>query len=215
MKSMVWVDTGIAYCIKVARWPQEQKIIIFYAKCSSDYKQEITAFFFPPFPSCLCCDTEILPTTNPYSYLFTAILVASSVTACAHHSLTSCPRKMGTLIIADTPALCRAVGSTWVGRSVPDTGFNVPITSNDVSPGLRLVFGRPQCAFQMALQTASAGEKQVRIMKQGGNRGTVLRNLIMVSDARELKKYYLKHKYCCYDVYYVVVNNPLNKHLKI
>lgn len=68
---------------------------------------------------------------------------------------------------------------------MPDTGFNAPITSNNVSPGLRLVFGRPQYAFQMALQTVSAREKQVNIMKQGGDWGTVLHNLIMVSDARD------------------------------
>lgn len=95
---------------------------------------------------------------------------------------------MGTLFIrAGTPALCRAVGSAWIGKAVPDTGFNVPITSNNVSPGLRLVFGRPQYAFQMALQTASAREKQVNIMKQGGNWGTVLCNLIMASGARDSK----------------------------
>ncbi|KAK2538148.1 hypothetical protein Q9966_005548 [Columba livia] len=88
-------------------------------------------------------------------------------------------KNMGTLIIADTPALCRAVGSTWVGRSVPDTGFNVPITSNDVSPGLRLVFGRPQCAFQMALQTASAGEKQVLNLQRLISNGTIAPNYIV------------------------------------
>lgn len=70
---------------------------------------------------------------------------------------------------------------------MPDTGLNVPVASKDVSPGLRLVFGRPQCAFQMALQTASVRENQVNIMKQGGNWGTVLHNLIMVSDSRDSK----------------------------
>lgn len=56
-----------------------------------------------------------------------------------------------------------------------------------VSPGLRLVFRSPQYAFQMALQTASAREKQVNIMNQGGNWRTVLCNLIMISDARDSK----------------------------
>lgn len=34
---------------------------------------------------------------------------------------------MGTFFdMAGTPALCKAVRSAWIGRSVPDTGFNVP-----------------------------------------------------------------------------------------
>jgi len=86
-----------------------------------------------------------------------------------------------------TPPPCRAVRSTRVGRPVPDTGFYVPVTSNNISAGWRLEFARPQYAFQMAPQTASAREKQVNIMKQGGNWGTVLHNQIMVSDARNSK----------------------------
>jgi len=58
-------------------------------------------------------------------------------------------------------------------------------------PGLRPVFKRPQYAFQMALQTMSAREKQVNIMIQGCNWRTIPHNLIMVSDARDSKK--LKH----------------------
>lgn len=72
-----------------------------------------------------------------------------------------------------------------MGRSVPGSGFNVQ--ANKVSPGSRLVFGRPQCAFQMTLQMVSARRKQVNIMEQEGNWGTVECNSIMVSDARDPK----------------------------
>lgn len=72
-----------------------------------------------------------------------------------------------------------------MGRSVPGSGFNVQ--ANKVAPGLWLVFGRPECAFQMTLQMVSTRRKQVNIMEQEGNWGTVQCNSTMVSDAKDPK----------------------------
>lgn len=73
-----------------------------------------------------------------------------------------------------------------MGRSVPDSGFNVQ--ANNVSPGLRLLFGRPQCAFQITRQTVSARQNQVNTMKQEGNWGAVQHNLIMQGTQKILIK---------------------------
>lgn len=94
----------------------------------------------------------ILKFFPPLTYITKYLLqsLASSTTACTHCFLTSSPRKMATFfVVSGTPAPCRALGSACMGRSVPGSGFNVPITSNNVSPRLRLVFGKPQYVFQM------------------------------------------------------------------
>lgn len=79
-------------------------------------------------------------------------------------------------------------------------------------PYWRPVFRRPQYAFQMALQTTSAKVKQVNIMNQGGNWRFILYNLIIVSDEMDSK---ILVKFWYYNVYYMVVNNPLSKQIKI
>lgn len=47
---------------------------------------------------------------------------------------------------------------------------------------------------------------------QEGNWGTVKCNL---SQMQGTQKYWLKYKWWCYNVSYMVVNNPLEKHMKI
>lgn len=71
--------------------------------------------------------------------------------------------------------------SVWLGSDSVLCVFNVPVTfmMSLVSTSLRLVFWRPQYAFQMAVQTMSVSDLQVNIMNQKGNRGAATCNLNM------------------------------------
>lgn len=147
-------------------------------------------FLFPT--SYLSFDTESLPTSNQYSYLLMATLqLPLSLAALTVTYPVTYPSSRGwrsLFIMAGTPAHCSAIWGTWVDQCLilflmcP----SLPMMYL-VYPGLRLVFRSPQYTLQMALQTASAMEKQVNIMNQGGNWRTVLCTLIMISDARDSK----------------------------